>query len=106
MNERELSRKSFVKRGGALIVGFSVAGAAGKAAKAATNPVPGPTPTPAGYLPDTTQVDSWLPINSDNTVTLKTSKIEVGNGITTGLLQVAAEELDTDISQMRYGWSN
>jgi nicotinate dehydrogenase subunit B len=106
MNERELSRKSFVKGGGALIVGFTVAGAAGKAAKAATTPVPGPTPTIAGYLPDTTQVDSWLTINSDNTVTLKTSKIEVGNGITTGLLQVAAEELDTDISQMRYGWSN
>ena len=28
MHERELSRKTFVKGGGALIVGFSVAGAA------------------------------------------------------------------------------
>ena len=31
------------------------------------------------------------------------SQIETGNGITTGFLQVLAEELDTDMSQMKYG---
>ena len=37
---------------------------------------------------------------------LKTSQIETGNGITTGFLQVLAEELDMDMSQMRYGLFN
>jgi nicotinate dehydrogenase subunit B len=97
MHERELSRKSFLKGGGALVVGFSLAGAGltGKASAAA--------PTSAGYLPDKAQVDSWLTINPDNTATLKTSQIEVGNGITTGYLMLIAEELDMDLSQLYYG---
>ena len=53
--------------------------------------------------PTSTQVDSWITIGADNTVTLKMSQIETGNGITTGFLQVLAEELDMDMSQMRYG---
>src|SRR5260221_8591900 len=97
MHEKEFSRKSFVKGGGALVVGFSVAGSAlaGKAGAAA--------PSPAGYLPDINQVDSWITVGADNSVTLKMSQIETGNGITTGFLQVLAEELDMDYSQMHYG---
>ena len=99
MHERDFSRKSFVKGGGALIVGFSLAGSAlaGKASAASS---------PAGYLPDINQVDSWITIGADNTVTLKTSQIETGNGITTGFLQVLAEELDMDMSQMYYNRFN
>ena len=67
---------------------------AGKAAAA---------PSPAGYNPDINAVDSWITVGADNTVTLKMSQIEVGNGITTGFLQVLAEELDMDMSQMYYG---
>ena len=97
LHEQEFSRKTFVKGGGALVVGFSLAGSAlaGRASAAA--------PTAAGYLPDVNEVDSWITIGADNTVTLKTSQIEVGNGITTGFLQVLAEELDLDMSQMYYG---
>jgi nicotinate dehydrogenase subunit B len=100
LHEKDFSRKTFVKGGGALIVGFSIAGSAlaGKASAAA--------PTQAGYNPDATKIDSWITIGADNTVTLKTSQIEVGNGITTGFLQVLAEELSTDMSQMRYGMFN
>ncbi len=99
MHEKEFSRKSFVKGGGALIVGFSLAGSAlaGKAAAA---------PSPAGFNPDLNQMDSWISVGADNTVTLKMSQIEVGNGITTGFLQVLAEELDMDMSQMYYGRYN
>ncbi len=96
LHEKEFSRNTFLKAGGALVVGFSFAGSllAGKAAAA--------PPTAAGYLPDLSQVDSWLSINADNTATLKTSQIETGNGITTGFLMVAAEELNMDMSQMHY----
>ncbi|HEY4349300.1 MAG TPA: molybdopterin cofactor-binding domain-containing protein, partial [Gaiellaceae bacterium] len=100
MHEKEFSRKSFVKGGGALIIGFSLAGSAlaGKAGAA--------TPTPAGYNPDLNKLDTWISVSADNTVTLKMSQIETGNGITTGFLQVLAEELDMDMSQMYYGGFN
>ncbi len=100
LHEKDFSRKTFLKGGGALIVGFSLAGSAlaGKASAAG--------PTQAGYNPDATQVDSWITIGADNTITLKTSQIETGNGITTGFLQVLAEEMSADMSQMRYGMFN
>ncbi len=99
VTSKEFGRKSFLKGGGALVVGFSLAGA-GAAGKAA-----GAGPISAGNLPDAAQVDSWIRINADNTVNLKTSQIETGNGITTGFLMVLAEELDMDMSQMIYGSS-
>jgi len=97
--QKELSRTSFLKGGGALIVGFSLAGAAAAGRASAAGGVN------AGNLPDPAQIDSWIRVNPDNTVNLLTSQIEVGNGITTGFLQVLAEELDTDMSQMVYGTS-
>ena len=82
------------------MVGFSLAGAAtaGKAGAAA--------PTSAGYNPPLTQLDSWLRINADNTINLLTSQGDPGNGISTGFMMVAAEELDVDMSQMIYGSSS
>jgi hypothetical protein len=55
MLQRELSRKSFVKGGGALVVGFSMLGAglAGKAAEAAEDPYASNGPFDQGL------VDSW-----------------------------------------------
>ena len=98
MLKKEFSRKSFLKGGGALVVGFSLAGAglAGKASGAAS---------PDGYLPDDSQVDSWLKITADNKAMLMTSEVEVGQGTTTGFLMVVAEELDMDMAQVIYGSS-
>jgi CO/xanthine dehydrogenase Mo-binding subunit len=95
LHEKEFSRKNFLKGSGAVVAGLSVAGVAGKALAAA--------PTSDGYLPDLTKLDSYLSFGTDNTLTLKMSQIETGNGITTGFLQVLAEELDMDYSQMHYG---
>jgi nicotinate dehydrogenase subunit B len=99
MLKKEFSRTSFLKGGGALVVGFSLAGAglAGKAGAAA--------PSPDGYLPDDSLVDSWLKITPDNKAMLMTSEVEVGQGTTTGFLMVVAEELDMDMSQVIYGSS-
>jgi CO/xanthine dehydrogenase Mo-binding subunit len=95
---KEFSRKSFVKGGGALVVGFSLGGAAtaGKAAAAAS---------PAGYNPPLNRIDSWLRVNADNTINLLVSQGEVGQGISTGFMMIAAEELDVEMSQMIYGVS-
>jgi CO/xanthine dehydrogenase Mo-binding subunit len=103
LHEKSFSRTAFVKGGGALVVGFSTAAALAGRASAYTSAPNSPPVSAAGYLPNANAVDSWIAINADNTVTLKTSQIEVGNGITTGFLQVLAEELNTNMSQMHYG---
>jgi len=100
MLNKEFSRTAFLKGGGAMLVGFSLAGAA-TAAKAGAA-----APTSAGYNPPLTQLDSWLRINANNTINLLTSQGDPGNGISTGFMMVAAEELDVDMSQMIYGSSS
>jgi CO/xanthine dehydrogenase Mo-binding subunit len=84
------SRRTFVK-GGALIVGFGLVGPAGRARAAAT-PVDGPI--------DQFQVDAWLSINANNTASIKSGAIFQGTGSETGILMIAAEELDMEMSQM------
>src|SRR5262245_28455525 len=95
---KEFSRRSFVKGGGALVVGFSLAGAAATGKAGAAGPA-----TSAGYLPPDNQVDSWLSVNADNTVTFKTSQIEAGTGVTTGFGMIVAEELDVSPAQVHHG---
>lgn len=101
LHESEVSRKRFLVGGGALVVGLSLTGAVldAQAAKAYTSTTYWP---PLGaYGPDVTQVDTWLSVNADNTVTLYTGVVELGTGSTTGLLQIAAEELNVPFSAMR-----
>src|SRR5579871_4875026 len=95
LREQQFSRKDFLKGSGALIVGFSMAGSALASSASAA-------PAPSGYLPDVTQVDSWLSIGADGVATLRTSQVEVGNGVTTGLLQVFGEELNLPMSMVRH----
>jgi CO/xanthine dehydrogenase Mo-binding subunit len=93
---KEFSRTAFLKGGGAMVVGFGLGASALTAQKAAG------AITPAGYNPPLNRLDSWLRVNADNTIALLTSEGEVGQGISTGFLMVAAEELDVDLSQMIY----
>ena len=77
------------------MVGFALAGPAALAQA----PRPGGGPPPAA--PDPSQVDTWLVIHRDNTATLYLGFVELGQGTTTALPQVAAEELDMDLEQIR-----
>src|SRR5476649_274464 len=97
MHEREFSRGRFLKGGGALIVGFSTLGAVlgAGSATAASNP----TFESNGPF-DSQQIDSWLTVHADNTTSMKLGMVELGQGSPTGLLLVAAEELNMDFSQM------
>jgi nicotinate dehydrogenase subunit B len=101
LHERVFSRRALVKGGGALIVGFSLAGTAGRAEAANAN-VPFGKRTPADFLPDPTQVDSWITINADNTITVTHGETELGHGTPTGILMLVAEELNADMAQMRF----
>jgi len=87
------SRRDLLKGGGALVIGFRIAGAPLPAA-AARGDVAGP--------PDPNAIDSWIAVHADNTATVYLGKGEFGQGNTTGLLQIAGEELDLDMSQLRW----
>ncbi len=87
-----LQRRDLLKSGGAMIVGLSLAGAPAARAAVARGERPGP--------PNPGLVDTWIAIHADNTATIYTGKCELGQGNTTGLLQIAAEELDMDLSQV------
>src|SRR5262249_56832476 len=86
------SRRDLLKGGGALVIGFSIAGSPPPAAAAARGDVAGP--------PDPNAIDSWIAVHADNTATVYLGKGEFGQGNTTGLLQIAGEELDLDMSQL------
>ena len=95
------TRRDFMKQSGALIVGFSlgdVAGAQGAALQQAAAPA---AAAAAGRSLDLKQVDTWLAIHSDNTATVYIGFAELGQGASTALLQVAGEELDMDMSQLK-----
>ena len=87
------SRRDLLKGGGALVIGFPMGGSTVSAA-AARGDVAGP--------PDPNAIDSWIAVHADNTATVYLGKGEFGQGNTTGLLQIAGEELDLDMSQLRW----
>src|SRR5581483_11201634 len=91
LHEREFSRKSFVKGGGALVVGFSLLGAATGASTAK-----------AAFNPPVNLVDSWLTVLPNNTVELKTSHIDPGNGAPTGFMAIVAEEMNISLDQINH----
>lgn len=95
MTGGEISRRAFLKGGGALIVGFGLA-RTGLAAPANAAPPGSPLPVPVD------QVDSYLTIHADNTVSLFSSIVERGNGTRTSLLMIAAEELDVGMDQISF----
>jgi CO/xanthine dehydrogenase Mo-binding subunit len=86
------SRRDLLK-GGVLLVGFSLAGSSLPDAAWALGDSAGP--------PDPKAVDSWIAIHADNSATIMFGKCELGQGNTTGLLQIAGEELDLDMSQLK-----
>ena len=92
LHEREFSRKTFLKGGGAMIVGVSMLGGglSGKASPASTPNV----------APDATQVDTWLAINADGSVTMFPPKMDFGQGTWTGFRQIVAEELDVPVESI------
>ena len=53
-------------------------------------------PAVSPSLTDNPRCDQWLAFRQDGVVVLKTSKVEIGQGILTALVQIAADELDVD----------
>src|SRR5579863_6290786 len=81
-----LTRRDFVKAGGALLVGVSIMGA-----DALRNPLKAAVP---GNTLDPTLPTSWIEIHPDNTILIRTGKSDFGQSTTsTAYRQIVAEEL-------------
>lgn len=92
MNAPILSRRSFTKAVGGIVLAFSLKPDA-LLAQGAAAPLP-------GSLQTNRRLDAWLSINPDGTATVFTGKVELGQGILTALKQIAAEELDLPLSRL------
>lgn len=83
-----LNRRTLLKAGGALVVSFSILPAAAQETAAPT------PPELPGSLDEDRFLDSWIRIDAQGKITVFTGKAELGQGIRTALIQVAAEELN------------
>lgn len=54
-----------------------------------------------GSLETNPALDRWLAFHADGTVTVRTGKVEIGQGILTALVQIVAEELDVAPERIR-----
>jgi len=85
----ETTRRDFLLGTGALVVTFSLAPRDALAQAA--------TPKPVAL----DQVDSFLALHRDGTVTMYTGKVDLGTGIRIALPQMVAEELDVAIEKVK-----
>jgi len=96
MSPDTFSRREFLRTSGVLVVGFAM-----RSALLAASPESA-TARPGDLAPDPAKLDSWLAISQDGTVTLFTEKLELGMGVSTGLAQIVAEELDVPIRSIAF----
>jgi len=89
-----LTRREFLAAGGALIIGFSLAPSSLRAQKP-------PGPKLPGSLDANPMLDAWLRIDADGGITLFTGKAELGQGVKTALIQIAAEQLYVSPQRIR-----
>ena len=89
-----LSRRGFLAGAGALVISFSLLPRLASAQEAATaDKALDQGAALPGSLKDAPMLDSWIRIDADGGITVFTGKVELGQGIKTALIQIAAEEL-------------
>ena len=90
----ELSRRDFLKRSGVIAVAFSIAPSQSLFAS---------TPRSPSLIPlSPNQLDSWLVVAADGSITVFCGKVELGTGVSTALRQIVAEELDAPIDRITW----
>src|SRR2546426_1802463 len=92
MKTLSVSRRQFLKGSGALIVSFKFFPSSPLLAQSMVEPRTDADPT---------QLDSWLAIAPDGTVTVFSGKVDLGTGIETALSQIVAEELDVPFKRIK-----
>ena len=99
MSPADPSRRDFLSTtavvGGGWILALTLPGASGKFAAAAAAPA-----APGGGKSDA-QLNAWLKIGRDNSITIIVDRSEMGQGVYTALPMLLAEELDIDLDVIR-----
>lgn len=88
--------------GGGLVVFFALAGSSGAQSGGGEGGEEAPEVAPglAGDLAKFPLLDSWIRIAPDGRATVFTGKAELGQGIKTALIQLAADELDVGLADV------
>ena len=89
----QLSRREFLQAGGALVIGmgFSRGAAAQRIAGA---------DAALGKTIDASELDGFLAVHADSTVTLYCGKVDLGQGLRIAIRQMAAEELGITVDRI------
>jgi isoquinoline 1-oxidoreductase beta subunit len=100
ISKKTLSRRSFIQAsaavGGGLMLGFHM-----PIANAATISPKAHTASAAG-----TEINAWLVIDKDNTVTMRIPHTEMGQGGLTSVALLIAEELNVEWSKIKTEWAD
>jgi nicotinate dehydrogenase subunit B len=91
-----MHRRDWLKTAGGLVVGFTFSGVPAFGGQA----VPASPLGNDGRAIDPKEVDSFLSIHPDGSVTVYTSKVDVGTGMRIAMAQMAAEELGVDTARI------
>lgn len=87
-----VNRRAFIAASGALIVGYTAGAGTLRAAEFGEGEKPPLTPD---------ELDSYLEILPDGTVTVLYGRIDGGQGLETAIAQMVAEDLDVEYSQVQ-----
>ena len=95
-------RRDFITTSGQLVIGFCILQLpfstqnekTGRSAAVARSAI-------ARSAGDPKAIDSWIRVDTNGNVTVLTGKMELGQGVKTALMQIAAEELDVEMSKVR-----
>jgi CO/xanthine dehydrogenase Mo-binding subunit len=101
MSTIDKARRAVLKRG-ALVVGFSLLPAAARAEFNAMGLPPLANPRLAGSLKNTPMLDAWIRVAPDGKVTVCSGKVELGTGLRTALMQIALEQLELELADIRF----
>ena len=91
-----MNRRSFLKGSGALVVGFSIAQVAEDLGLA-----PGVLDAQRLDGASSNQLDGWISVNADGSITAFTGKCEIGQGLYTAQTQLVAEELCVPFNRVK-----
>src|SRR5438477_9728274 len=100
----EMDRREFLATtaavGGGLVLGFWLPGGAGVAEAAGTTRA---TVTAEPWYRDAEvpEVNAWIAIGPDDTVTIRIAQTEIGTGVLTCNSMIVADELQCDFSKVR-----
>ena len=87
-----VSRREFLQAGGALVVGFTLPGPV--FAQRARGDIP------RGKTLDIGEVDGFIAIDADGSVTIYSGKVDLGQGLRIAIPQMAAEELGIGVERI------